>query len=133
MSTPKTGTSPLPTTGSWSLVVTIDSLCSFPISVLTSHPQPLPWIPSKAVLKASLNLSSSPQVALICLTSSGAAELFASFELAGARFCQKSEWLMCPPALNLMPCCIATCEVMSEVDTASAWVLRRPFKLVMYV
>jgi hypothetical protein len=84
-------------------------------------------------LNASLNLSSSPHVVLICLTSSGAEELLASDELAGARFCQKREWLMCPPALNLMPCCIETCEVMSEVETASACVLSRLFKFVMYV
>jgi hypothetical protein len=57
---------------------------------------------------------------LVAPRSSGAALLLASAELAGARFCQKSEWLMCPPALNLIPCCSATCEGMSFVFTASA-------------
>jgi hypothetical protein len=52
--------------------------------------------------------------------------------LGGGRFCQNSEWLMWPPALNLMAACSPTCEVMSEVCTASACVFNAALRFVIY-
>jgi hypothetical protein len=101
-------------TGSWLEVVIISK--RLPEVFQASHAQPEPWIPSAAAVnscwkfvKALCGLVrwrhrglSKHSYFWIACESVGAASSFESGLLAGARFFQNREWLMCPPPLNLI-------------------------------
>ena len=64
----------------------------------TSQPQPEPWILSVAALNSFLRLSSPPKsLSMACLSGpSLRTPPFPPLLEEGARFFQKSEWLICP-------------------------------------
>ena len=67
--------------------------------ILTSQPQPEPWIPAVVVLNSFLRLSRDPKASVMaCLRgpSGRAPPLPLPSDLEPARFFQKREWLMCP-------------------------------------
>lgn len=66
---------------------------------LTIQPQPEPWIPSVAVLNFWIRTSIEPYSAITAFPNALLAlkaPPFPPFSFEGARFFQKSEWLICP-------------------------------------
>src|SRR3569833_968278 len=120
MSTPKIGTSASVPGRSWSLVVTMRSPGGPSADAwLTSHPHPLPLIPSRAAVKEAWKVSKLPQVAAIRADNLGADVILASALDAGVSDSQKRAWLRCPPPLNLTTSCSEICEATSWPSMAA--------------
>ena len=71
------------------------------IASYPSQPQPEPWMPIVAADIFACSASKDPNCALICVESVPALRTPPPSE-TGLRFCQKMEWLRCPPPLNLI-------------------------------
>lgn len=117
MSIPKSGTCG-GVTGSW-LAVVITSRRLF-LELRANQPQPEPWIPRVAAVTSFLRFSKPPRSRSTALANALPSGYLASADCAGARFFQKSEWLMWPPPLNLRAAWSAICDFTSLADCASA-------------
>ena len=74
--------------------------------VLTSQPQPEPWMEAVVALNSLMKASTEPQfcsMADLRGPALMAPPLPLPSDLAGARFFQKSEWLMCPADMRAPP------------------------------
>ena len=109
--------------GSWFAVATASS--DLVLGLSASQAQPEPWMPSATALTSDLRPSSEPN-ALVTASARGPDEgNWASAEVGGVRFSQKSEWLMCPPPLNLIADWRAICFLTSLAAAARSSVAWR--------